>query len=224
VDHAQVSDCEAASGVSVAIIDENGDYAAVVVTGANARLEAAQISVPQGVKVLLLQNEVPEAVNLTLVRKAGEGTCVIVNAAPVRAMAEDLMAATHILVVNRIEAAQLTGMDAAGLDGEKAAKALCAQGPEATIVTMGSDGLALCDGRMTERIPAVAVDAISSHGAGDMFCGALAAEVARGASLRAACRFAAAAAALAVSRPVDAGRELTEAQVRRMVDQSVSIP
>ena len=58
---------DAGSGMSVAIMDASGDYAATIVSGANLRLAPAMFNddaVWDGVGLLVLQNEVPEAVNL----------------------------------------------------------------------------------------------------------------------------------------------------------------
>ena len=54
------------SGMSVAIQDADGDYAATIVSGANLHISAAALTddaVWNGVSVLILQNEVPEAIN-----------------------------------------------------------------------------------------------------------------------------------------------------------------
>ena len=217
VDHTQVLECDTPSGMSVAIIDERGDYGAVVVSGANKTLAADDIALPRDLKVLLLQNEVPEDVNLTLAQCSKDGACVILNAAPARRMSDDLLACIDVLVVNRVEAAELIGAEAERLDVEAAARALCAMGPATAIVTLGADGLAIADAAGVERLDAFCVEAVSSHGAGDMFCGALASEIARGATAREACRFGAAAAALAVSTPFEARDRIAEGDVHRLL-------
>ena len=67
-------------------------------------------SVPAGAAVVLLQNEVPEAVNLAVARKAvAAGARVILNAAPARILSPDLAALIDIAMVNRVEAEALAG-------------------------------------------------------------------------------------------------------------------
>ncbi|HWI09336.1 MAG TPA: PfkB family carbohydrate kinase, partial [Solirubrobacteraceae bacterium] len=66
------------------------------------------------------------------------------------------------------------------------------------IVTLGPDGALLFDGGRADAVPAPAVGVVDTTGAGDTFCGALAAELAGGASLRDAVRFAVTAASLSV--------------------------
>lgn len=58
--------------MSVAIEQDDGEYGAVVVSGANLGIDAAALAADWAslwqAKVLLLQNEVPEAVNLAAAR------------------------------------------------------------------------------------------------------------------------------------------------------------
>ena len=70
------------------------------------------------------------------------------------------------------------------------------------VLTRGGDGLMLMtrDGKRTD-IPALPVKLVSSHGAGDCFCGALAARLAAGDAIDVACRFATEAAGKFVSTP-----------------------
>ena len=176
-----------ASGMSTAIIDDQGDYGAVIVTGANAHTDPDRIQIPEGVSLVLLQNELPETVNLAVARKARKaGAQVWLNAAPARALSGELTGHTDLLIVNRVEAEFYTGL---------------ADGP-ARLVTLGSEGVIFED----KRYPAFPVSVISTHGAGDMFAGALAARVAGGSDIPAALPFAQAAAALHVSSD-QAGRD-----------------
>ena len=63
------------------------------------------------------------------------------------------------------------------------------------------------------RMGALRVTPVSTHGAGDMFVGALAAELDRGAALEAALEFAQYAAALHVATPPDARARIDRAAV-----------
>jgi ribokinase len=61
-----------ASGMSVAIFDDDGDYGAVIVSGANLAIapEQAGAELLSRGKVLVLQNEIPEVVNEAVARHA----------------------------------------------------------------------------------------------------------------------------------------------------------
>jgi len=190
------------SGMSVAISEAGGEYGAVVVSGANFSIDAAAIAQAWSslweAKVLLLQNEIPEAVSLAAAKAArARGARIVLNAAPARKMSAEFLSFVDVLVVNRVEAEMLAGT------GDMAAALAALHSPTRDVVlTRGGDGLMLMtrDGKRTD-IAALPVKLISSHGAGDCFCGALAARLAAGNGLEAACRFATEAAGRFVSTP-----------------------
>jgi len=78
----------------------------------------------------------------------------------------------------------------------------------------------VADASGAERMDAQHVELVSSHGAGDMFCGAVAARLAHGADLRDACRFGTAAAALVVSTEYGEREAITEQAVTRRLGES----
>lgn len=218
VDHAGVQTHPGASGMSVAISLPGGEYGAIIVSGANLALDAEAVIFPAGCGLLILQREIPEPANLTLARRArAAGIRTILNAAPARPVAPELVGLTDLLTVNRGEAADLLGRAETGLDVQKAAADLAKMGPGAVIVTLGGDGLVMAEAGQVTMQPAPKVALISSHGAGDMFIGALAAEWARGASLLDAARFGQAAAALHVATPVDDRAGIDATTIRRFL-------
>ena len=184
------------SGMSVAILEPSGNYGAVIVSGSNLTLDPADAcqswDALGGGKLLILQNEVPEPINLALAQLArARGASVILNAAPARPMANELLNAVDILVVNRVEAAMLAGIPIETLaDAAKAASKL-KRSTRDVIVTLGGDGLLLLLRSGTEiTVSAERVNVVSTHGAGDSFIGALAAKLASGATLEASTRHA----------------------------------
>lgn len=222
VDTRAVSATDAAgSGMSVAVVDESGDYAAVIVSGVNACLGAADLAAAQallpGARLLLLQNEVPVDVNLAAAAAARRaGARVVLNAAPARPIPGPLRELLDVLVVNAVEAEQLGARPAPGLEAAaEAARHLLELAP-VVIVTAGGAGLAVA-GRDGEgfALPAQAVAVAGTHGAGDALVGALAARLAAGDALAEAAAYANAAAALAVAtppgQPRPAVRELLQA-------------
>jgi ribokinase len=211
-----------ASGMSVAIVLPDGSYSAVIVSGANARFQPEAVAFPKACGLLLLQNEIPEAANLFLARRArSDGVKVVLNAAPARPVSPQLLRCLDLLVVNRGEASDLLGQTEAGLDARMAALDLGRLGPRAVIVTLGAEGIVLADLGDVMRQAAQSVPVVSTHGAGDAFIGALAAEWARGASLSEAAAFGQAAAALHVSLPVDRRAEIDEGRIRSRLSRGV---
>ena len=195
-----VSDiAETGSGMSVALLDPQGDYAATIVSGANLHIDPEAMSDPalwQDIGILVLQNEVAEAVNIKAATEARKrGLPVLLNAAPFRRMPTALLANITHLIVNAVESEMLGSPPVTGLaSAEKAANHLSPLAPH-IIVTAGSIGLAIASNGKTVSIPAQKVKAISSHGAGDAFIGALAAALLSGASLTDAAQTASRAAA-----------------------------
>lgn len=187
------------SGMSVAILDAAGDYGAVIVSGANLAIPVeglGEAALWEGVALLILQNEVPEAVNLAAARAArARGVRVVLNAAPAREMGETLAGLIDLLVVNAVEAEMLGGGGVASLTEAEAAAARLAARFAGVIVTAGGLGCAGVSGAGRFAVAAERVKVVSTHGAGDAFIGALAAALVRGAALEEAARAASAAAA-----------------------------
>ena len=195
------------SGMSVAIFDAEGDYGAVIVSGANLAISATQArdELLRTAKVLILQNEIPEEVNEDVARRARAfGVKTVLNAAPVRAFETALPGYVDILVVNALEAEMLGSAPVRSLaDAEKAAASLTSRFA-AVVVTAGGDGVAF-QNDIGEKVslPSVPVKVQSTHGAGDMFVGTLGARLALGDDIRVALSVANQQAAKLVSTPED---------------------
>jgi ribokinase len=190
VDHREVGiDPKAGSGMSVAIVKSNGDYGAVIVSGSNLALDpddaAKAFARLGGAKILILQNEIPDPVNVAVARAArASGARVILNAAPARPLSAELDALVDLLVVNRIEAGMLSGLEVNAAEDATAALAALGQTHRDVIVTLGGAGLVVGKkGQKSQFIPATPVSVVSTHGAGDCFIGALARSLAQQAPL-----------------------------------------
>ena len=187
------------SGMSVAILDSNGDYAATIVSGANLCIAPQTLDDPalwRDVVLLVLQNEITDATNLAAAQQARvRGIPSLLNAAPFRPLTPEMTALIDILVVNAVEAEMLGTAPVAGLAQAAQAAATLAPRFATVIVTAGSAGLACAGQGGVFTVPAEPVKAVSSHGAGDAFIGTLAASLASGTALQAACTAASQAAA-----------------------------
>ena len=187
------------SGMSVAIQDAGGDYAATIVSGANLHIAPAGLADPavwRHVGLLVLQNEVPEAVNLAAATAArGRGIRSLLNAAPYRPLSDALRPLIDILVVNAVEAEMMGTAPVRDLLGAVVAARALAQQFATVIVTAGAAGLAACAAGARLDLPALPVQVVSSHGAGDAFIGTLASCLAAGDDLEPSCRAASVAAA-----------------------------
>lgn len=192
------------SGMSAAIVEASGDYGAVVVSAANLTIDAALIPVAPGTNVVVLQNEISPAMNLYVAGLAhAAGAKVVLNAAPMRAMDPELVSLCDVLIVNRVEAAELFGQSCESRE-EAMEIAAHAGGFSNLVLTLGGDGAVLRQAsNAATHFPAFKVKVHSTHGAGDMFAGALAARLDAGDELSAALPFAQAAAAMHVATPLD---------------------
>src|SRR3984893_7454984 len=219
------TDSEAGSGMSVAIIDAEGDYGAVIVSGANLRLSNKDLEeareVIRSAQVLVLQNEVLEATNVEAAQLAKDyGIRVILNAAPARRLLPDLSANVDVLVVNAVEAEMICGVAVTSLRAATEAATLLSEQVANVVVTAGGLGLAVTErGNTPYAEAAYPVKLVDTHGAGDAFIGALAARWAGGVSVAEAVRFANAAAALFVSTPADWKKAVTSDQVTRFLSE-----
>jgi ribokinase len=193
------------SGMSVALQQDDGDYAAVVVSGANLEIDSPRVQADAALimasDVLLLQNEIDaEASAAAAVIARAAGGRVVHNAAPARdpgAMA----GLADVLVLNAVEAEQLGAAPVRDLASALDAARTLREAAPAVVVTAGGAGLAAVTPDEVVELPAHPVESADMHGAGDVFTGALGARLAAGEPLAAALRYANAAAAIHVGTP-----------------------
>jgi ribokinase len=162
-------------------VDDGGETTIVVAAGANDVVAAGELGQADAVLTVL---EVPDlAVAATAARATG---MFVLNAAPARPVAPEVLRRADLVVVNRAEFAALDGLDAAG----------------AVAVTLGGEGAELRrGGAVVARAVPPPTTVVDGTGAGDCFTAALTVALLAGRSDEDALRYACAAGALAVSRP-----------------------
>ncbi|MEO0976268.1 MAG: PfkB family carbohydrate kinase [Pseudomonadota bacterium] len=182
VSHLQVG--PDASGMSAAIVDEDGNYGAVIVSAENHKFDADLLSIPDSCRMVLMQNEMTHTVLHKVKRKALDGNVpVVFNAAPARGLTAADLKGVGVLIVNRVEASDLLGYDPSGSDWADGVRALQTLVPGSDIiVTLGGDGVCYARCNQTpQHQPARKAIVRSTHGAGDVFVGAFAAAYVTGA-------------------------------------------
>ncbi|KQY54714.1 ribokinase [Lysobacter sp. Root494] len=187
----------APTGTAFICVGDDAENAITVVPGANAELRAEHLPDLTGVDVLLLQLESPLASVGAWAKQAhASGVRVVLNTAPApRApLPPALLDAVDLLIVNEGELAAMTG--SSGTIVERVARLRVA----GVVVTLGARGCYARIGGHALLQPGFVVDAIDTTGAGDTFCGTLAAGLASRMPEEEAVRRACAASALACTR------------------------
>jgi len=194
-------DQTAGTGLALINVDDAGENAITVSAGANGNVGPKDVTdagdLIASAKVLLVQMEIPiKAVSTAIQIARG---IVVLNPAPAAPLPDEMLARVDVLIPNQSELALLAARRVDDADG--AAQAAAALPVDEIVVTLGAAGALLVTRTGSQLIPSVPVEAVDTTGAGDSFCGAIAAELARGAYLEAAVRFATKVAAIAVGRP-----------------------
>lgn len=184
-----------ATGTAFICLSDDAENAITVAPGANDALRAEHLPDLAGIGHLLLQLETPlETVEAYARAAHATGVRVVLNAAPARALPENLLRLVDVLIVNEGELATVAGVRDGISAGLARIDAPC------VIVTMGARG---CCARTIDGLllqPAFEVDAVDTTAAGDTFCGTLVAALGRSAPMEDALREASAASALACTR------------------------
>ena len=192
----------ATTGMAVITVDDHAENTIVLSPGANAKLVATDI--PPGAltagDTLLLQMETPFVETLAAARAAkAAGARVILSIAPFLPVEREAFADIDMILVNETEAGDLArhlGL-LPGSNGAATVAMLSAELDRTVIATLGADGAVAATGGDTISVPALKVVPVDTTGAGDTFCGVLAALLDEGADLATAMRHAAVAGSLA---------------------------
>lgn len=202
-------DTDVSTGIADILIDADGDNSISIAPQANGRLNPHDIdsakSTIQECHYMLLQLEIPIP-TVVHAAKLGKslGLTVVLNPAPAPVdgkLPDELFKHVDIIIPNQTEAELLTGVKVVDITSAvDAAKLLQEKGLKQVIVTMGEMGALLIDERAVPHMcPSFQVDVLDTTAAGDAFCGALLASMAKDANLESAITFACAAGALATT-------------------------
>ena len=198
VNVAGLREVEGPSGLACVCVDTAGDNQIAVSPGANLAARAAQLPELRDDSVLLLQMEVPAEENARAIAQGrAAGARVLLNLAPAAAMDRGALGGADLLIMNESEAAWLGQQ--LGRTGDAAA--LHAGLGIGIAVTLGGAGASVVTAAGGFDMPAFTVEVVDSTGAGDAWCGVLAAALHLGMPLELAVRRANAAGALACTRP-----------------------
>jgi ribokinase len=175
---------EPSSDQSVIFVSADGENCIVstCLAARSASPEWARITLQKYAEsgdILLMQGNLSlETTHAALVVARECNLMTIVNPAPVQYGWASLFPMANVVILNRIEAIELGGLN----DPVAAAAAIKAGGVPCVILTLGAEGVILLEAQGIARLSARAVEAVDTVGAGDTLCGAFAAGVACGLS------------------------------------------
>lgn len=205
VDLAGMRAVEATTGIAMILVDARGENVIAVLPGANAAIAPADAEIAlAGLgpgDLLLLQQEIPQPATRRALQLARErGVMSMLNTAPCLADTAEVARLADIVVANETEFDLLAPASFVD-DLEPRMRTWAGTHRQTLIVTLGADGVRAATPDSFVSVPAPPVTPVDTVGAGDSFCGYLAAALAAGLALEPALRRAAAAGSLACLKP-----------------------
>ncbi|MFN3317518.1 MAG: ribokinase [Allorhizobium sp.] len=191
------------TGTALILVGGDGENMIAVVPGANGTISPDQaaeaVSSSQPGDILMLQLEVPAAsVKAALQAAKAQGVRTVLNTAPLTAEAAELATLADIVIANETEFELLVGREA--LTSEEREEMLLEMHKDTgqiLIITLGAEGVVAAEGGSLHRTKGLKIEPVDTVGAGDTFCGYLAASLDAGLALGEALRRAAVAGSLA---------------------------
>ena len=202
------TDEEEPTGAALIMVDEvSAQNAIVVVSGACAHFTEADVErarpLIESADILLLQLEINyDALYRVIDIAHAAGVQVILNTAPAGELPDGVFSKLDMVTPNEVEAELLTGIPikTAG-DAARAAQVFLQKGVKEVVITLGYQGAYATDGKRSEHLPRLEVEAVDTTGAGDAFNGGLVTALSEGRDLFTALRYANATGALSVTKP-----------------------
>ena len=205
VDLSRVASVPGPTGVAVIFVGGSGENVIAVIPGANATVSPEQFAdLALGKSdIVLLQLEIGFGTVSAAIAKARSGGALnLLNIAPFDKACVPMMNEADITIANETEFALAAAeMGLSGNSLQEKMQAFCSRTSRTIIVTLGADGAVAASGTEFHTAPSLKITPVDTVGAGDTFCGYLAAGLHSGLSLPDAMRLAAAAGSLACLKP-----------------------
>ncbi len=214
------------TGIAQIFVSEKGENSIAVAPGANMKLMPKDIEpftdLIKNSMVVLLQLETPlETIKYIADIAYQNNVKLILNPAPAQKLSEDLLKKVWLITPNETETSLLTGTEVIdSASARKAAEHLLKMGVKNVIVTLGENGSLLCNKDGMEHFKAFEANAVDTTAAGDVFNGTLAVAITNEKSLQEAINFAAAAAAISVTREGAQPSIPTHAEIDNFLNES----
>ncbi len=178
-----VAQVDGPTGTALILVGGDGENMIAVVPGANGTVspEQAKDAVSRSVEgdFLMLQLEVPVAsVRAALEAAKARGVRSVLNTAPLIPEAAELARLADIVIANETEFERLVGRDnLSASEREEMLLSMHGDTGQTLIITLGADGVIAAEGGSLHRTKGLKIEPIDTVGAGDTFCGYLAASL-----------------------------------------------
>ena len=202
-DLAAVARVDGPTGTALILVGGDGENMIAVVPAANGTVSTEQAEKAVGDMksgdILMLQQEVPAtSVKAALNAARAKGVRTVLNIAPLIAQTTELAALADIVIANETEFERLVGRDnLTASEREQILIEMHGKTGQILIVTLGGDGVIAAEGGALHRTKGLKIEPVDTVGAGDTFCGYLAASLDAGLGFDEALRRAAVAGSLA---------------------------
>ncbi|MDO5053729.1 MAG: ribokinase [Pasteurella oralis] len=194
------------TGIAMIQVAASGENSIVISAGANAYLNADIVNTfadkIMQADALLMQLETPLSAVISAAKLAKSShTQVVLNPAPAQALPDELLTLLDMITPNETETEILTGIKVTDeQSAQQAAQIFHQKGIETVLITLGSKGVYVSQGKTNQIVTGFCVEAKDTTAAGDTFNGALMTALLEDKPLAEAIRFAHAAAAISVTR------------------------
>ncbi|MCJ8507973.1 ribokinase [Rhizobium lemnae] len=191
------------TGTAIILVGGDGENMIAVVPGANGAVSAEDAEKSVGLlserDILMMQMEVPaDAMEAAFRLAKTQGTTTIFNTAPLTDDAIRLACLANIVVSNETEFELLVGRSGLSADERVSEmQQMAERSGQTLVVTLGADGVVAIHKGQILRATGLKIAPVDTVGAGDTFCGYLAASLDQGLDFASALRRAAVAGSLA---------------------------
>ncbi len=219
-------DKEFETGVALIIVSQKSAQNEIaVIPGACGHITVEDVEscrkLIETASIILLQHEINlDAQRMIIDIAHRAGVRIVLNPAPAVKVPDDILSKIDTVTPNETEAQTLTGIEVISYEtAEKAAGFFLNKGVKNVVITMGKMGVFATDGRKSELLPGIEVEAVDTTGAGDAFNGGLVTAFSEGKSLFEAIRFGNAVGALAVTKAGTAPAMPYRSEIEKMIGE-----
>jgi len=206
IDLSGVKNLDGTTGIALITLDAQSENTIMVIPGANGKVDEEMArqcaaSMTSSDHLVLVQEIGPATINAALEGAKSKGAKSILNIAPAIPETKNLALLADIIIANETEILHLFEETAPDeMIGNYAAD-WAKENNKTLIVTLGKEGAIAFFENQKIKVKALKVEAVDTVGAGDSFCGYLAAALDRGDDLKTALVQAATAGSLACLKP-----------------------